>query len=271
MGNKNTAIRFLRDKGFYIALAVCIVGAAGAAWATATRTLDSIEENNRQIVEQGVIGEEKPSWSSSSAASTPKPSEKEKEPEPASKAGEAEKPISNIEKPPASSTSAPSSSWEPEPSGGSAEAAAAPEPQPEPPTFAYTLPLEGTKVTGAYSDGKLVKNKTLNVWRTHDAVDLAGEKGAKVLAAGDGTVTSVTNDALWGGVVTIEHPDGYTSVYSGLVIGEKMKAGTAVKAGEEIGTLGDIPAEISAETHLHFSMMKDGKAVNPAEVFTLAS
>ena len=33
MGNKNTAIRFLRDKGFYIALAVCIVGAAGAAWA----------------------------------------------------------------------------------------------------------------------------------------------------------------------------------------------------------------------------------------------
>ena len=26
MGNRNTAIQFLRDKGFYIALAVCIVG-----------------------------------------------------------------------------------------------------------------------------------------------------------------------------------------------------------------------------------------------------
>ena len=65
MGNKNTAIQFLKDKGFYIALAVCIVGAAAAAWATAARTLDSIDENNRQIVEQGVSGEEKPSWSSS--------------------------------------------------------------------------------------------------------------------------------------------------------------------------------------------------------------
>ena len=268
MGNKNTAIQFLRDKGFYIALAVCIVGAAGAAWATATRTLDSIEENNRQIVEQGVIGEEKPSWSSSStASSTPKPSETERD----TQAGEAEKPISSIEKPPASSTSAPSSSWEPEPSAGSAEAAAAPEPQPELPTFAYTLPLEGTKVTAAYSGGELVKNKTLNVWRTHDAVDLAGEKGAKVLAAGDGTVTSASNDALWGGVVTIEHPDGYTSVYSGLVIGDKVKAGAQVKAGEEIGTLGDIPAEISAETHLHFTLMKDGKAVDPGEVLTLSA
>ena len=68
MGNKNTAIQFLKDKGFYIALAVCIVGAAAAAWATAARTLDSIDENNRQIVEQGVSGEEKPSWSSSSSA-----------------------------------------------------------------------------------------------------------------------------------------------------------------------------------------------------------
>ena len=68
MGNKNTVIRFLKDKGFYIALAVCIVGATAAAWATASRTLDSIEQNNRQIVEQGVSGEEKPQWSSSSTA-----------------------------------------------------------------------------------------------------------------------------------------------------------------------------------------------------------
>ena len=57
MGNKNTIIQFVRDKGFYIALAVCIVGASAAAWATASRTLDSIEKNNRQIVEQGISGE----------------------------------------------------------------------------------------------------------------------------------------------------------------------------------------------------------------------
>lgn len=270
MGNKNTAIQFLRDKGFYIALAVCIVGAAGAAWATASRTLDSIEENNRQIVEQGISGEEKPSWSSSSStASTPAaPRAQEKKED---KEEEARKNITSTEKPPASSTSVPSASSAPEPGTGSAAAAAEPEPQPAPPTFVYTLPLEGSEVMNAYSGGELVKNKTLNVWRTHDAVDLSGEKGAKVVAIGDGTVTSVSNDALWGGVIHIEHPDGYTSVYSGLITGEKMKAGAEVKAGEEIGTLGDIPAEISAETHLHFALMKDGKAVDPGEVLTLTA
>jgi len=265
MGNKNTAIQFLRDKGFYIALAVCIVGAAGAAWATASRTLDSIEENNRQIVEQGISGEEKPSWSSSSTASAPAAPKEQEDRE------EARKDITDTEKPPASSTSAPSPSSAPEPIASSAAAAAEPEPQPAPQTFVYTLPLEETKVTTAYSGGQLVKNKTLNVWRTHDAVDLSGEKGAKVRSVGDGTVTSVTNDALWGGVVRIEHPDGYTSVYSGLVAGEKLKAGAQVKAGEEIGTLGEIPAEISAETHLHFTLMKDGKIVDPSEVLSLAA
>lgn len=265
MGNKNTAIQFLRDKGFYIALAVCIVGAAGAAWATASRTLDSIEENNRQIVEQGISGEEKPSWSSSSAGSASGAPEKPRE-----EAGQARKDTANIAKPPASSTSAPSSSSEAQPSAALPEAAAEPAPQPAPQTFVYTLPLEETKVTGAYSDGQLVKNKTLNVWRTHDAVDLSGEKGAKVLAIGDGDVTEVTNDALWGGVVRVEHPDGYTSVYSGLVVDGKLQAGTRVKAGDELGTLGDIPAEISAEPHLHFTLLKDGKAVDPGEILTLS-
>ena len=259
MGNKNTIIQFVRDKGFYIALAVCIVGASAAAWATASRTLDSIEKNNRQIVEQGISGEEKPSWSSSSAAASSRGAE------------ESRQNISSIEKPPASSTSAPSSSLEAQPSAGLPEDAGEPAPQPAPQTFAYTLPLEGSKVTGAYSGGQLVKNKTLNVWRTHDAVDLSGEKGAKVLAAGDGTVTEATNDALWGGVVRVEHPDGYTSVYSGLVIGEKIQAGAQVKAGEELGSLGDIPAEISAEPHLHFSLLKDGKAVDPGEILSLTA
>ncbi len=254
MGNKNTIIQFVRDKGFYIALAVCIVGASAAAWATASRTLDSIEKNNRQIVEQGISGEEKPSWSSSSAAASSRGAE------------ESRQNISSIEKPPASSTSAPSSSSASAPS--SVSETAAPEPLPDSPTFAYTLPLEGGKVLNPYSGGQLVKNKTLNVWRTHDAVDIQGEKGARVYAIGDGVVASVTNDALWGGVVQIDHPDGRSSVYSGLVTGERIKAGTEVLAGEELGTLGDIPAEISAEPHLHLALTKEGKAVDPAEVLT---
>ena len=50
MPNNNRITGLIKAKGFYIALALCIVGASAAAWATAARTLDSIEENNRQIV-----------------------------------------------------------------------------------------------------------------------------------------------------------------------------------------------------------------------------
>lgn len=263
MQNKNTVIRFIKDKGFYIALAVCIVGAAAAAWATAARTLDSIQENDRQIVEQGVSGEEKPEWSSSSSTadrSGAGKSDKEKG---------SDKVISNIEKPSSSSISAPSSSSASEPSSGSGQAAAAPEEPQGSPTVVYTQPLAEIDVIAPYSGGRLVKNKTLNVWRTHDAVDLKGAKGDKVFAIGDGKVVSVSNDTLWGGMVQIQHPDGVTSAYSGLVIGENIKEGSQVKTGDELGTLGDIPAEISAETHLHLALTKDGKAVDPSEVLEL--
>ena len=262
MRNKNTVIQFIKDKGFYIALAVCIVGAAAAAWATAARTLDSIQENNRQIVEQGVSGEEKPSWNSSSTADRSGASDNHRE-------KETEKTIPNTEKPSSSSTSAPSSSSAAEPSSGSGQAAAEPQTPQGSPTFVYTRPLAELDVIGPYSGGRLVKNKTLNVWRTHDAVDLKGEKGEKVFAIGDGKVVSAENDTLWGGVVQIQHPDGVTSTYSGLVIGENIKADAEVKTGDEIGTLGDIPAEISAETHLHLALAREGKPVDPGEVLEL--
>lgn len=262
MRNKNTVIQFLKDKGFYIALAVCIVGAAAAAWATAARTMDSIQENNRRVVEQGVSGEEKPSWSSSSTADRSGASDSRRE-------KETDKTIPNTEKPSSSSTSAPSSSSAAGPSAGSAEAAAGQGAPQGSPTFVYAQPLSELDIIGPYSGGRLVKNKTLNVWRTHDAVDLKGEKGDKVLAIGDGKVVSANNDTLWGGVVQIQHPDGVTSTYSGLVIGANIKEGVEVKTGDELGTLGDIPAEISAETHLHLALTRDGKPVDPGEVLEL--
>ena len=80
----------------------------------------------------------------------------------------------------------------------------------------------------------------------------------------DGEVAAVSADALWGGMVQIRHPDGYTTSYAGLVLDGSLAAGDTVKAGQQLGTLGEIPAEISQETHLHFALSRDGKAVDPA-------
>ena len=42
---------------------------------------------------------------------------------------------------------------------------------------------------------------------------ITAEKGATVIASGAGTVTSVTADIKYGNVITIDHGNGYTSIY----------------------------------------------------------
>lgn len=255
---ESKVLSYIKDKGFYIALAVCIVGASGAAWVTANRTLDSIDENNRQIVDQSVSGEEK-KWGYSELQQNPEPPVSQ----PAAKdSKEIEKPSSSASSAPAPS-SAPSSSSEP--AGASAGQGNAPAQQP----LAYTLPVASVEVLNPYSGGQLVKNQTLGVWRTHDGVDLKGQKGDKVLCVGDGTVLSVVTDPLWGGTVQVQHSDGYVSVYCGVSVDTAVKKDAAVKAGQAIGTMEQIPAEIAMDTHLHFAVMKDGKYVDPSVLVKL--
>lgn len=247
---KGSFISYLKAKGFYIALALCIVGASAAAWVTAARTIDAIGDGNSKVVSGISAAGEGQDWSAQEEA-------------PVSKS------TTGIEKSSSQSTqsSAPSSSASR--SAGSAASVAHSAPQAQQPmsqACAYISPIEGGKVIGAYSAGKLVKNVTLNVWRTHDAVDIAAERGAEVKCACDGTVEFAAADPLWGGVVRVAHADGRTTIYSGLKISEKLKEGERVVGGQVIGTVDVIASEISMEPHLHFAVMKDGAAVDPGSL-----
>ncbi|MEA5010383.1 MAG: M23 family metallopeptidase [Angelakisella sp.] len=250
---ENKVFTYIKEKGFYIALAVCIVGASGAAWVTANRTLDSIEENNQKVVENSVSGEEK-KWGYSELQEASEPAAKNSD---------------NVVKP------SPSSSSSSRPSSSSSK----PSEQPKVSTgqnagqkqqvSSYILPVASLEVINPYSKGQLVKNQTLNVWRTHDGVDMKGNKGDTVVCVADGTVLSVVTDPLWGGTVQVQHPDGYVSVYCGVSVDSAVKKDAAVKSGQAIGTLDQIPAEVSMDTHLHFSVMKNGKYIDPAEIIKL--
>ncbi len=255
---ENKVLSYIKDKGFYIALAVCIVGASGAAWVTANRTLDSIDENNRQIVDQSVSGEEK-KWGYSEIQQGSEPSVSQP----------AAKDTKEIEKPSPSSSSAPAPSSAQSSSSAPGRASAGQGSAPAQQPLAYTLPVASAEVLNPFSGGQLVKNQTLGVWRTHDGVDLKGQKGDKVLCAGDGTVLSVVTDPLWGGTVQVQHADGYVSVYCGVSVDTAVKKDAPVKAGQAIGTMDQIPAEISMDTHLHFAVMKDGKYVDPSALVKL--
>lgn len=250
---KNMKIKtFLRDKGFYLVLAVCIVGASAAAWLTANKTLDSIEENNRKIVEQNVTEEEKP-WQDSIPLEIPD----------SASATETQEQLPDVSKPQQSPTlqsAASSSALSTElPEDGSGQL----KPEQKLEQSPYTLPMASLAVIQPYSKGELVKNKTLNVWRTHDAVDLKGDKNSNVTAVSDGVVVTVGTDPLWGGFIEIKHPDGCTSSYSGVSADKSLKKGANIKGGQILGTLSDIPAEISMEPHLHFAIKKNGAFLDP--------
>ena len=128
----------------------------------------------------------------------------------------------------------------------------------------YSFPL-GDKISKAYSNGELTKNKTTDDWRSHNGVDIAGNPGDEIKAICDGEITEVRDDALWGTVVTINHSNGVIAIYSGLQKDSTLKPGATVKANERIGLLGEIPIEKDDGIHLHLEIMKDGNAVSPSD------
>lgn len=126
-------------------------------------------------------------------------------------------------------------------------------------------PVHGD-VLMAFSMEELTYNPTLEDWRTHDGVDIAAASGATVLAACNGCVLAVEDDALMGTTIILEHDGGYQTTYANLQSNPPVVAGDFVSAGQIIGAVGSSAAAESAqEPHLHFAVTKDGEAVNPHE------
>ena len=69
---------------------------------------------------------------------------------------------------------------------------------------------------------------------------------------------------MWGYIVEIDHGD-FTARYVGLDQGTAVGIGDNVQIGQKIGTLAEIPVEKEDGTHLHFEVIKDGKATDPFE------
>ena len=126
-------------------------------------------------------------------------------------------------------------------------------------------PLDGTTVT-VFSMNELLYDETMADWRTHDGLDIQAAEGDAVKTAAAGTVVKVENDELMGTTVFIEHAGGYTTQYSSLQVDPPVRQGQTVVAGDIIGTVGNTAAaENNMGPHLHFSVSKDGKVIDPAE------
>ena len=127
------------------------------------------------------------------------------------------------------------------------------------------MPVEG-EVVQEFSNGELVKSRTLGVWKTHDGIDISAPLGTEVKAMTSGTVSEVYSDPLWGVCVTIDHGNGVLGCYFGLDKNVRVLVGQEVASGDVIGAVGNTAEiEIAESPHLHFGVKKNGEWVDPVE------
>lgn len=126
-------------------------------------------------------------------------------------------------------------------------------------------PLDGTTVT-VFSTSELLYDSTMEDWRTHAGIDIQAQEGDAVKTAAGGTVESIRCDELMGNTVVIAHEGGYTTQYSSLMEAPPVSVGQKLTAGDVIGYVGtSAAAELEMGPHLHFSVSKDGKVIDPGD------
>lgn len=132
-------------------------------------------------------------------------------------------------------------------------------------TVKLLKPVEG-QIIKAFSASELVPFPSLNMWKTHNGVDIKADKDAIVVAALAGTVSEVYANEADGGVIIISHSDKTKTLYAGL--GEMLvEEGDKVNAGQQIGKIGEMPKELDLSYHLHFEYIVNGVYKDPVKYF----
>ena len=125
-------------------------------------------------------------------------------------------------------------------------------------------PMEGNVILG-YSMDKTVYFSTLDQYKYHPAILIAGEVETSILAAADGKIESIQTSAQTGTTITMSLGNGYKAVY-GQVKELTVQEGDIVSKGEKLGVLSEPTKYYSVEgPNLYFQVLKDETPVNPME------
>lgn len=138
------------------------------------------------------------------------------------------------------------------------------------PAEEFSLPADKYTVARDASVDKLVYMSSLNMWKTHNGIDLAMDENAQVKSVFSGKVTKVEQSTLEGVVVTVELSNGMTAIYKSLA-STTLKDGDKIENGAVVGIVGTMLSESDLGTHLHLELKKDGKFVDPASYINVSS
>lgn len=227
--NRQSIKTFLKKQGLYVLIFLCVAAAgitAIIAWPRDDGSQTQVNEND-----QGVSIDEGTSLEEELAMLTPQPS-----PSPS---------------PTATPSPTPAETKKPASNGSG--------------SITLKKPVDG-QIINAFSGDELVLYPSLNVWATHNGVDIKADTGTTVFAALSGTVSQAYTNEADGGVVIISHSDKAETIYAGL--GDLLVAeGDKVNTGDPVGTIGEMPKELDLPSHLHFEYKVDGKWKDPSKYF----
>lgn len=231
--DRKTKKSFFGSKGMYVALALCLCGALGTTWYSVNKALDGIDENDPFVSQAGEENSKK---------EQPSPSQ------------DTELTSQQTYSEDLSTSSEQESSSEPQQVS-----------QEVSPTL-YIMPVTG-EIINDFSDHMVVKNITLDDWRTHDGIDIKADVTTPVKCVTDGVVKEIYKDELMGTVVVVEHSGNVESYYCNMNDLVNVSVGQEIEIGHVLGSVGSSAiSESCLEDHLHFAVKVDGEWADPIEV-----
>ena len=121
----------------------------------------------------------------------------------------------------------------------------------------WLTPVSGYRITSVFG---MRWHPVHGGYRMHNGVDMACSQGTPIYATRSGQVTTATYEKNAGYYVSINHGDGFSSVYMHMTH-YVVKSGNYVSQGQLIGYVGSTGA--STGPHLHFGISYNGSWVNP--------
>ncbi len=223
--------RFFKGKGFYLVACACMIAVGAAAWS-------AIE----QLPQPPVDGNENASYTDTVTS------------EPPIQQTPVDTMVSNQpDDRPAEDT----------PSANVSDLLQSDTTQTAAPVAGFFVPPVVGEIIKPFSATELQYSETFCDMRLHTGIDIAAEAGTAVTAAGEGTVTNVGQDALWGNYVVIDHGNGVVIKYCALADTPPVQNGDVVDSKTQIGVLATLPCESVERSHLHVEVQKDGALVDP--------
>ena len=127
--------------------------------------------------------------------------------------------------------------------------------------FLWPLPSKYNKISSKF--GNRI-HPVLGTPQFHKGIDIPAPKNTEIYCVAKGTVIETGNDYGNGKYVIVDHGGGISTMYAHL---NKMtvKKGDVLAKGEVLGYVG--MTGYATGYHLHLSVYKDGKAVNPETYF----